>query len=74
MNPNLVVCILIAYCLIREVYFMWSQQKLVNKLMCRNYHEFQVSEKAGKIVPNAQPKIPADSGDNEDLNYLSGIL
>lgn len=73
MNPTVIFLALLTYCALREVYFIYSTQTLMNKLMSRNYHEFQMSEKAGKIE-RPTPKFIQDDSEPEDLNYLSNIV
>ena len=52
---------LLIYTLIREIVFWYASQKLLNKLMSRNYHEYQVGEAVTKTVRMNQPiKIPTE--------------
>lgn len=43
--PSELTYLLLVYVIVREIFFQYSINKLVNKLMCRNYHEYSVAEK-----------------------------
>jgi len=45
---NYVITTLLVYTVLREIVFMVQMNKLMNKLMSRNYHEYQVAEVATK--------------------------
>lgn len=65
---------LTVYCVIREVFFIYSTNKLLNKLMSRNYHEFAYTEAQTKIKPVHQDSFTQDdSSFSEDLGALTGI-
>lgn len=53
------VTALIAYCFIRECIFVYYTHRLLNKLMSRNYYEYQLAEQVGKAPKKAesQPEI-----------------
>lgn len=71
MSDTKVVLISMAYCVVREVYFMWQTNKLLNKLMSRNYYDFQVSDQVGMekpLQPIRMPDVPF-----EDYGTLQGI-
>lgn len=58
---------------IRELLFMWQLNKLTNKLMSRNYHEYTVSQQAGKLLQQDNQKFKVDDELSEDFNQLAGI-
>lgn len=60
---------LVAYLVVREVYFLYSHHILINKLMSRNYHEFKVSKNLGRIK-EAPPKFKVQDDLPEDLGVL----
>jgi len=69
---NDLAVILLIYCVVRECFFIYSTQKLVNKIMCRNYHDFQVSENAGRI-PETTPSYAVDDSEEESLDHLNVV-
>jgi predicted permease len=68
---NLVV-VLLVYIALREVLFLYQVHKLLNKLMSRNYHEYTLSEKYGKL--KEPQRIKAETEEPEDLGALEGIV
>jgi len=62
-----VVGILLAFIIIREAMHQFAIQKLLNKLMSRNYHEYE----AGKEAYKPQIKIARREEIPEDLGVLS---
>lgn len=69
-HHNVLIGILFAYIILREVVFMTTIQKMINKIMSRNYHEFQVADRL-----NNQPKgftlKEEDQSEPEDLNSIT---
>lgn len=66
----IVICLLV-YTVVRELFFYHQTNKLLNKLMSRNYHEYQVSEQVEKsFVPK---RIKVDGSYNEDLGVLGEL-
>lgn len=63
---------LLGYTLIREAFFAYQLNKLTNKLMSRNYYEYEVSKKAGKVIEPEQ-KVYEDDEPAEDFSQLAGI-
>lgn len=72
MNPDFIIAILLGYLLIRELVFHFSTQRLINKLMSRNYGEYQLAEAYGK-KRNEPPRIKIPNDDIEDFGSLSNI-
>jgi hypothetical protein len=65
---------LLAYCVVRELIFIYTVQKLVNKLMSRNYYDFKVSENAGTIDKTTTSFNSNDAGPSNDaLGILDGF-
>lgn len=60
---------LIAYCLIREIFFLYSTQKLLNKLMSRNYNDYT---SANKTSTDDKATYKAPEEEPEDLGLLTG--
>lgn len=66
---------LLIFTVVREIYFLWTVNKLVNKLMCRSLHEYNLAEsvyKRKKETSNLAFK--EDEFDREDLGSLSGVI
>jgi len=65
MADKIAVALLI-YCMVREVFFVYTINKLVNKVMSRNYHEYRVANEL--TIP--EPKTPLEEYP-EDLGQLT---
>lgn len=59
MASSAIIIALLGYCIIREVYFMYAMNKLLNKAMTGNYYEFKQAESLGKQEPD-KLEIPED--------------
>ena len=68
---HVVVVTLLVYTLLREILFYYQSQKLINKLMSRNYHEYRVTEQVGKPKPQTVQLKPELT---EDLSQLGSYL
>ncbi len=64
---------LFLYCVVREAFYLYSTNKLLNKLMSRNYHEFAYTEAQKKSFSNKESHQAQDEGYPEDLGALTGI-
>lgn len=62
---------LIAYCVVREFFFMYTVNKLVDKVMSRSYYDYKVSTEVGKQKPEQKFQLPPD--DAEDLGILNSF-
>lgn len=69
MNSWVVIALLV-YIFIREWFFIRSTHLLLEKLMSRNYYDYQVSKDVGRIKESVQP-IRIEDDDPEDLGILS---
>lgn len=69
MNPNYVILGLIGFIVIREWMFQYSTHKLLNKLMSRSYHEYQVASAMGQEKKFEAPKEEMDYP--EDIRHLT---
>ncbi len=56
---------LIAYCLVRECIYLYTTHKLVNKIMSRSFHEYQIANNSGKIVKKPEFIKVDDTPDEE---------
>lgn len=74
MNLETAFCALLAYTLTREVYFMHTTHKLLNKAMSRSFHEYQLADGINKRVLPKKDNFVYDEGDKEDLGVLTGII
>lgn len=65
---------LFAVILIQQVWHHYTIQKLINKLMSRNYHEYQLAENVNKSLNSENKFISSADGDiPEDLGVLQGF-
>lgn len=65
---------LVIYCILRELFFVYSTHKLLNKLMSRNYHEFVFAQnEARNSKAEAAPQAHVSNGLEEDFGTLTGI-
>ncbi len=80
MNHELVIPILLAYILTREVFFMINTHRLINKLMSRNLHEYELAQtvhrrdnvsKKSETISSVQAQ---EDGLSEDLGALTGMF
>lgn len=65
---------LLVYCLIREAFFLYSINKLTNKLMSRNYYDYKVSNVAEIEAKKKQPELKEDLEIPEDLRPLTEVF
>lgn len=64
--------IILVYLVIREAIYQYSMQRLVNKLMSRNYYEFKSAEKLEErreIAPKVDNDMPEDLGELNGLTF-----
>lgn len=67
---NQIIILLLAFTIIREVLFQYSMQKLVNKVMSRNFVEYQHAEATTTVK---RPTITVSQDEPEDLRTLQGF-
>lgn len=66
--------VLVVFIVAREVYFYYTVDKLINKLMSRNYLDYTMSSTAAdRSTVHKKPNIKVDDSADEDLGILSGI-
>lgn len=70
MNETLIA--LAIFTIAREVYFQYTINKLINKLMSRNYLDYEMSQSAPNRT-KPKPSVKATASVDEDLGVLSGI-
>jgi len=66
---SLVVTLLI-YCFVREIFFLYSTQKLLNKLMSRNYNDYTA---ANRTTTDQVATYKGPEEEPEDLGPLTGF-
>ena len=71
MTEPVIIGLLLLYIITREVFFLYSTHKLINKIMSHNFHDYQQSLTSAKAVP-AQP-TPQPEDEPEDLGVLDGF-
>lgn len=62
---------LLGFTLLREIHFMIQIHRLVDKLMCRNLHEYNLAKQIGKKREKAEPVQDEMA---EDLGSLQAFL
>ncbi len=65
----MIIAALVGYCLVRECIYLYTTHKLVNKIMSRSFHEYQLANKAGKIEKTKVTSV--DNTPDEDLGILA---
>jgi hypothetical protein len=71
---HVVIVFLAGYTLVRELFFHYTVQKLINKLMSRNYQEFKYTDGFKSVESKDRFEPPhMDGGIPEDLGSLAGI-
>ena len=65
---------ILGFTVCREIYFLWTINKLVNKLMCRSLHEYRLAESVYKKKEPEQTEYKEDEFDREDLGSLQGVI
>lgn len=73
MKPEtLLVAVIVAF-LARELLYFYSTQKLINKLMSKNYHDYNFSKNVAQTLKpqhTLQESLQAEEGLAEDLGPL----
>ena len=62
------IMVLVGFILVREAWFSYTVDKLVNKLMSRDYYSYKQAEAKPQVH-----KVFMDEGVDEDLDHLNGI-
>jgi hypothetical protein len=65
---NVLSVILLLFIVAREAMHQFTVHKLLNKLMSRNYHEYE----SAKEIYQPKVQLPKDHGPAEDLGILNG--
>lgn len=71
-----IVVFLVILLIIQQCFYMWQTNKLVNKLMSRNYGEYLATEQSIKSQPNIiKMQVPVDDGPDQvqTLNRMFGL-
>lgn len=67
-----IIVVLLSYTIVREIMFAYQTNKLINKLMSRNYYDYKITEQSTKPVEDKiHQKIEDD--EPEDMGVLEGI-
>lgn len=78
MNPEWIILYLLVIGAMREVFYYFNTQKLVNKLMSRNFHDYQFSKNVEKTMrpdqENLQEGIRAEQDLEEDLAPINSFM
>lgn len=68
-----VVVILLLYIAVRECFYIYSSNKLLDKLMSRNYSEYQWTKNMAQVAETKPQPFKEDSEMPEDLSALNGF-
>lgn len=72
MTHGAVIFLLLIYIFAREVFFLYSTHKFINKIMSHNFHDYRQSMVVGKAQkPSNALDQPGDM--EEDLGVLEGM-
>lgn len=75
MNGTVIVAILLIYCIARELHYAVTLHKMVNKIMSRNFYDYQISNSVkkedNKVKGPKELKVPIEGiGELDSLNEL----
>lgn len=65
----MIVAALVCLLVVQQVFWSVTTHRLLNKLMCRNYLEYQQAEQA--FTP--KPAAPPEEEPHEDLGIMHGL-
>lgn len=66
--------LLVLLLLVSNIFWVYNTQKLINKLMSRNFYEYLQTESAFKSKPTPPPKPPEVDDALEQAEMLNGLL
>jgi hypothetical protein len=66
---EILFAVLVAVIIFQHIFYSWQIHKLVNKLMSRNYFEYEQSLKPQDV----RIKLPTENEVPEDLRVLQGF-
>lgn len=69
-----IIVALLVYIFLREIWNAIVMHRMINKIMSRNYADFQYSNNVGRIKNEVAPQKVYDPEDAEDLGALTGII
>lgn len=73
MNDIVIISLLLCYILVRECFYIYSSNKLLDKLMSRNYNEYQWTKNMAKVAEQKPQPFKEETELPEDLNALTGF-
>lgn len=66
--------ILLMFILGRELLYNYQIHRLINKIMSRNYHDYEFTKNVSKTMkPDGHVNVKEDPELNEDLSTLNGF-
>lgn len=71
MDDKTIIAILLVFILLREAMFYVSIQKLLNKLMARDFSDYSFHSKP--VKKEKKPKHGLESEIYEEMQYIDGI-
>lgn len=57
----------------REIFLAYQMNALLNKLMSRNYHEYQLAQTVGETVKHEPFQTPVVDDFNDELAGMMGL-
>jgi len=70
-----IILLLMVFICVRELMFLHQLNKLVNKLMSKNYYDYKISEAVTDKVLEPKPfKAPEEEQFNADLEALNSMM
>lgn len=68
MGPDFIIALLVTMLVAQQAFYLWTIQRLVNKLMSRNFFEYRQAETGTQSMPkiNIGNDVP-----DEDMGVLS---
>jgi len=72
MSDPIIILFLLAFIVAREVIFWTATHKLLNKLMSRSYHEYEMAKTVQDTVK--KPEVFKVIEDAEDLSVMRDFL
>lgn len=67
---TLLLVFVLAYTFVRELFFLSTTHKLINKLMSRNYHEYKLAEELELSGKKPEDVVLQEPGEREQFESM----
>lgn len=74
LNTQTALIALSCYVVVREVFYNYQLNKLLNKAMSRSYYEYKTADSMRRETSGTQHKVDATENDYEALETLKGLM